>query len=122
MVLPGIELIFFIEAYITVYVGFWYNSVDKTAIVIAAEQCLPGAKNVSASRAALPASRLQVCRKLGEDRRRTADPNCPKQYSTLYGVHPAIKAVVKKEEGVDAGSVGPRICPAFLGVTALPAC
>ena len=65
---------------------------------------------------------LLTMSRLGVDRTKTADPNCPKQYSTLYGVHPAIKAVVKKEEGVDAGSVGPRICPAFLGVAALPAC
>lgn len=102
MVLAGVELIFFIEAYIMLCVGLWYNSVNKTVIVVAAEQCLHGAKNIPASRAALPASRLQMCRKLGEDRSRTADPNWPKEYSILYGV-------------------GPRICPAFLAVAALSA-
>ncbi|XP_066841412.1 uncharacterized protein [Anser cygnoides] len=47
----------------------------------APEQCLHQAKDFSASRSVLPASRLGVQQELGGDRPRTADPNWPKGYS-----------------------------------------
>lgn len=46
--------------------------------------CLHRLKDISASQPTLPEKWLGVHKKLGRDRIRTADPNCPKRRSTLY--------------------------------------
>jgi len=43
--------------------------------LVAAEQCLLRAKDISASNTALPVARLGVHREMGGDRARTADPD-----------------------------------------------
>ncbi|XP_050568107.1 thioredoxin domain-containing protein 12 isoform X1 [Cygnus atratus] len=53
---------------------YFYTNADQ-------EQCLHQAKDFSASRSVLLASRLGMQQELGGDRPRTADPNWPKGYS-----------------------------------------